>query len=123
MGKGRGEREGRARREWGGGGRHGWGEGRENHRIIEERAMMWPLLAPRGCQSKNPWYLAHVSAFTAKKPHLMGINRCVRNMPKEHPARGCWRKGGLIQCQGRGNNCQAVVLYISLITHIRCGFF
>lgn len=55
MGKGRGERGGRALREEecdmaGAGGR--------------AKAVLCPLLAPRGCQSKNLWYLMHAQGIS-----------------------------------------------------------
>lgn len=56
-------------------------------------------------------HMSQASAFPATKPHLMGINRRVPSMPKQHPAAGC-RKRGLIHCRlaDRGNNCQALLL-------------
>lgn len=55
MGKGRGERGGRALRE-------------EEQDMAGEggraKAVLWPLLAPRGCQSKNLWYLLHAQGIS-----------------------------------------------------------
>lgn len=69
-------------------------KGRESTAGVRRRgkAAAWPLLAPR---VKIPGTLCTLgaSAATAKNPHRMQINHCVRSTPEEHPAQGAAARG------------------------------
>lgn len=79
-----------------------------------EKAMMWLLLTPRICQSKNLWYLVHAQGISVYCQETSSYGN--RSLCPEH-AEGtpCWRvpgERGLIHCHliDRGNNCQVVIL-------------
>ena len=75
---------------------------------------MWPLLAPRGCQSKNLWYLLHaqgIKVYGQETSSYGNQSSCLEHA-KGTPCQRVPEERGLIHCYltDRGNNCQAVIL-------------
>ena len=79
-----------------------------------EKAMMWPLLAPRSCQSKNLWYLVHVQGISVycQETSSCGSQSLCPEHGKGTPCRRVPEERELIHCHltDRGNYCQAVIL-------------